>query len=251
MDSTIVLTLLLTQASLMGLPGPSSQESGELKATLQTPVHSYSVAATTFADALMEVAGQFKVPMGIEWVRETSGLEPIHLSWSDATVEQVVRDIVRAQPGYEIKIRGALVHVRPRDMIPDKENFLRLRISRFDVHNEVAEIAGRRLVDLVNLRVTPPKLLPPGQAVGGVGSSQFVEVGDPDISLSLTQVTVEDVLDAISLGSPFKVWIVTFAPTGDLTPTGFRRTMSPVTTQGATHSAQPYWELLRWGRKPY
>ncbi len=62
---------------------------------------------------------------------------------------------------------------------------------------------------------------------------------------------MQDALDAISLASPFKVWIVTFAPDGDVTPTGFRRTASPVTSEAVPHSAKPYWELLRWGRPPY
>jgi len=248
---TLLLTLLLAQSAHTGSSGPQSTESVELGTTLQAPVHSYSVTANTFVDALIEVAGRFKFPIGIVWVRKTSELKPIHISWSDARVEKALQDIVHAQPGYEVELRNAVMHVRPRDMIPDKENFLSLRVSRFEVHKEVAETASTRLAELVNLEVTPPKPAPVGQAKGGIGSSQLVEVGDPEISISLADVTVEDALDAISLASPFKVWIVTFAPAGDLTPTGFRRTVSPIASEAVPHPAKPYWELLRWGRAPY
>ena len=251
MGAAIGLTLLLTQASLTGLPGPSSKESAELRTTLQGRVHNYSVEAGTFVDALIEVAGRLKLPIGIVWVPKPSELKPVRLSWSDATVEKALQDIVHAQPGYEVELRNAVMHVRPRDMIPDKENFLSLRVSRIEVHKEVAETASARLAELVNLEVTPPKPPAAGQVKGGVLFEQGVEVGDPRISISLKDVTVEGVLDSISLASPFKVWIVTFAPAGDLTPTGFRRTVSPIASEAVPHPAKPYWELLRWGRAPY
>ena len=144
-----------------------------------------------------------------------------------------------------------MVHVAPRDMMSSKQSFLSLRISRFDVQNEVAETASKRLGALVDFKVTPPKPPPVGQAKGGIGFGQFVEVGDPEISISLADVTVDDALDAISLASPFKVRIVTFGPAGDLTPTGFRRTVFPIPRDAVPQPAGPYWELLRWGRAPY
>src|SRR5262249_20660394 len=152
--------------------GPSSKESAELRTTLQAPVHGYDVTANTFVDALIDLAGRFKCPIGIVWVRKPSDLKPVHLSWNDTTVEHVVRDIAHAQPGYEVQVRNAVVHVRPRDMIPDKESFLSLRVSRFEVQKEVAETASTRLAEIVNLELTPPKPAPVGQAKGGIGFSQ-------------------------------------------------------------------------------
>ena len=223
----------------------------ELRTTRQAPVHSYTVAADTFVGALIEVAGRFKLPMGVAWVRKPSELKPVHISWGDATVEQIVQDIVRVQAGYEVDVRNAVVHVRPRGTISDKENFLKLRISRFDVQNQVAETASKRLGMLVNLEVNAPKRPAAGQAKGGVLFEQGVEVGDPRISISLKDVTVEGVLDSISLASPFKVWLVTFDVDNSLTPGGFRRTGSPVTGKAVPDEYQPVWVLLKWGRTPY
>jgi hypothetical protein len=247
---SVLLTVLLAQGTPVGLPERYSRESKQLRTTLQAPVHNYSVTANTFVDALIEVAGQFKFPIGIAWVRKPSELKPIHLSWSDATVEQVVRDIVQAHPEYEVEVRNAVVHVRPRNMISSKENFLGLRISRFDEQDEVAELASRRLAELANIKVTPPKPLAPGQAKGGIAGSQLVEVGDPEISIALADVTVEEALDAISSASPFKVWLVTFDADATLTPGGFRRTVL-ASGKAVPDQYQPVWELLKWGRTPY
>ena len=251
MVSAIFLALLFVQGSLTSVPGPNSEESVELRATLQAPVEGYSVTANTFIDGLLEATGRFKFPIGIVWVRKTSELKPIHISWGDATVEQIVQDIVRVQAGYEVDVRNAVVHVRPRGTISDKENFLKLRISRFDVQNQVAETASKRLGMLVNLEVNAPKPPAAGQVKGGVLFEQGVEVGDPRISISLKDVTVEGVLDSISLASPFKVWLVTFDVDNSLTPGGFRRTVSPVTGKAVPDEYQPVWELLKWGRVPY
>jgi hypothetical protein len=249
MGANAIGAILLMQGLLMGLPKSSSRDSAELRAKLQSPVHDYSIAADTFVDALVGVAGEFKLPMGIVWVRRPSALKAVRLSWHDATVEQVVRDIVHTQPGYEIEIRNAVVRVRPRNMIPDKENFLGLRVDRFDAQSEVTELASKRLQTLVTPRVTPPKPPPAGQPFG-IGFEQAVEVGDPEISISLANVTVEDALDAISLASPFKVWLVTFEADKSLTPGGFRRTVL-ASGKAVADEYQPVWELLKWGRKPY
>jgi hypothetical protein len=252
MGTSIVVALVLIQASLTALPGPSSKESVQARTILQSPVHGYSVTADTFVDALLEAAGHFKLRVGVAWIRERpSEMRPVHLSWKDATVEEVIRDIAQAQPGYQVEVRNAVVHVRPRALIPDRENFLRLRIPRFEVQNEVAETASKGLSGLVSLELTPPRPAAAGQAGGGVASSQLVEVGDPEISISLANVTVEDGLDAISLVSPFKVWIVTFAGGGSLTPGGFRRTVLAVADRPVPDERQPVWEFLKWGRKPY
>jgi hypothetical protein len=244
--TTILFVLLMSQGSWTHLPGSSSKETRELRATLQVRVQSYDVTASSFVDALIKVADRFKIPMGIEWVRTPSAMKPVRLSWKTATVQGVVQDIVHTQPGYELQVRNGVVHVQPRGMVSGRENFLRLRIPQFDIQNQVAELASRRLGQLVTAVVTPPKPIR-----GGIGSSQLTEVDDPEISISLKNVSAEDVLDCIALASPFKVWLVTFAEAGNATPTGFRRTVSPLTGKAIPDEYQPVWELLKWGREPY
>jgi hypothetical protein len=248
--TAILLALLVSQGSWTHLPGSNSKETRELKAALQAQVQSYNVTASNFVDALIDVACRFKLPMGVEWVRTPSAMKPVHFSWKDSTVQKIVRDIAQAQPGYQVQVRNAVVHVQPRDMIPDRENFLGLKVPQFEVQ-DVAEIASRRLNEFVTLKVTPPKPAPPGQPRGGIGGSQLGEVGDPEISINLKNVSVKDALDCISLASPLKIWLVTFAESGDVTPTGFRRTVSPLTGKAIPDEYQPVWELLKWGREPY
>jgi hypothetical protein len=247
--ATLLLALLFAQASRTALPGPSSP-AVELRAALQQRAPNYDVTASNFVDALIEVAGTFKLPMGVVWIRKPAELKPVKFSWSDTTVDKMIHDIVNAQPGYGIEVRNAVVHVRPRQMIPSTQSFLGLKIASFEAQNEVAELADKRLAALANIRVMPPKPPPAGQAGAGVGLEQAVEMGDPEISISLADVSVEDVLDAISLASPFKVWLVTFEGDNNLTPGGFRRTVL-ASGRSVPDEDQPLWEILKWGRMPY
>lgn len=127
---------------------------------------------------------------------------------------------------------------------------LKLKVPEFEVHNQVVELAERRLGDIVNATVYPPKPVADGKMGGGTAGSTAgslgVEVGDPLLTLKLRDVTAEDVLDALTLASDRGVWIVTFAPAGELTPTGFRRMGSPVSSEALPHAAKPSWELLKW-----
>ena len=159
--------------------------------------------------------------------------------------------MVKTQPQYTMITKGGIVHILAPRLVPDRENFLKLKVLEFEVYNQVVELAERRLSDIVNAAVYPPKPLAGAKPAGGTGNSLGVEVGDPDLTLNLQDVAVEDVLDALTLASDRGVWIVTFAEAGELTPTGFRQMESPVRSDLLPHPAKPSWEILQWGRKPY
>lgn len=246
MTATLVLALVFAYEA----PTPRVvvlKEPTEFASRLNTVVPSYEVNEENFVWALVRVAGDFKIAMGIEWVLTPSASAPIHVHWKNTSVRDIIEDIVRRQRGYKIEVADALVIVGPQHVIPIRENFLALRLPQFVVRKKVPEAASNSLHELVRTRVAPPEPMK-GR---GVGHSQGVEVGDKEISVSLADVTVRDALSAISLASPFKVWLVTFAPEGNVTPTGFRRTVSPTTGKAIADKYQPTWEVLRWGESPY
>lgn len=250
MLSTLGLCLLVMQ-----IPGAQHTQLGKrgsvgLEAKLQTHVTNYQLVADDFLDALLKVASEYKIPMGVVWVRTPAAMPGVNLSKKDATVQEIIQSLLKTQPEYTMTAKSGLVHIFAPGLVPDRENFLTLNVPEFEVHNQVVELAERRLGDIVRATVSPPKPVPGGTR-GGTGGSLAVEVGDPELTLSLQDVTVEDVLDALTLASDRGVWIVTFAPPGELTPAGFRRTLSPVSERVVPDSEQPVWELLQWGRKPY
>jgi len=84
-----------------------------LQGKLHARVGSYSLSADNFLQALTKTASQFEIPMGIEWVREPQTMRPVNLTWKQATPYKIIRTLVNNQPGYELEVRGLVVHVYP------------------------------------------------------------------------------------------------------------------------------------------
>ena len=239
---TLICCLMLVQGS------PKAR--GSLAAKLDAPVYNFDLVGEDLPDALLKVAGQFEVPMGIVWVRTGPAAQSVKVSRKRGTVREIIQAIVGSQPGYTMEERRGLVRVLPRGAVPDRESFLKLKLPDFQVEDEPLEVAEHRLRDLVMAAMRPPEPAAGAPTRGGIGHSQGTEVGAPNVALSLRNVTVEDVLDALSLASNRNVWIVTFLDGQQLTPAGFRRTVSLWNDFPIPDDQQPVWDMFRWGQQP-
>jgi hypothetical protein len=222
-----------------------SDSSKEIQARLESRISSYTLAADGFVSALSELAGKFKLPMGVEWVRSSGSVRKVNLSWQNATVRQMLEAVVKSQPGYRLQINDGVVHIFSPDDTSSGENFLDIGIDSFEIKNQVVEIASHKLRDLVRVRVSPPP--PASQHPGGLVYSQGASVGEPEVTLTLRSVNVRQVLDALALASDRKVWVVTFTPDGTVTPTRYRRTGTLWNKENVPDPEQPVWDMFRWG----
>jgi hypothetical protein len=247
MLTKIALFLLLLQNQHMPSVAPASHRPVDLSANLRTTVHDYHLSARNFVEALTHVASEFQIPMGIEWVSIPSARARINLSFKDATVEQVLQAIANSQPSVKITIERSIVHAFAPEMIPDRENPLKLNINEFEVHNVPAERAWGQLHEVVKQTLFPPKPQQGFGRGGGIAGSGFSNIDDPKISVTLKNATVEDVLDALALTSARKIWIATFSDARTLTAAGYRRTLGLWTNSPAPDDEQPVWDMLHWG----
>ncbi len=238
----IILLAIQTSCALATTPRPQSSE--DVSARLRTRVHDYNLSAVNFVEALAHVGSEFHIPMGIVWVNTPEARAKLSLSWKDAKVREIIEAIAKTQPGSVVEVREGVVHVHPLKSIPDRQNFVKLRIKGFEVRNEVVELASRRLHDLVRSTVFPQAA---PERRGGIGGSLGANAGDPKITVQLRNVTVEDVLDTLAVASARKIWIVTYSADPTLTGTGFRRTLTLWNTFPIPDEAQPLWDLLHWG----
>jgi hypothetical protein len=238
---------VLQVCCVLGIAGNTNDAS--LQGKLQQRVARYAVTASNFPDALVRVAGQFEIPMGIVWVRSPATNAPIDLSWKDATVQQILSTIAKTQTGYAISIERGVVHIFPLDAIPDRQNFLRLPIKTFDVQDQFVEVAQHQLRRLVAQTVSPQKPPTPNEEhqLGGVAGTVAVTIEYPKVSLRFENTTVEDILDAVATVSPRKLWIVTFESDSTLTPGGFRRTETLWNNSALPDDLEPVWDMFRWG----
>jgi hypothetical protein len=240
MYKRILLLLLVFQIQTIIPLGACFAGTDEFQSRLGAPIHDYDLNASSFVEALIHVADEFRIPMGIEWVNTSQARTKIVFSWKKASIREILEGIAKTQPGYQVQVRDGVVRICSTK-VPADQSFLHLPVKAFEANREVVQMAARRLRELVKQTVVPPK-----QGPGGVGCSLVTNVGEPKIDVKLNDVSVEDVLDSLATASAKKIWVVTFADSFIPTATGFRRTLT--LSNGATvpDDEQPVWDMFAW-----
>ena len=212
-----------------------SPDTADLTARLNKPVHSYDLGTRSPIAALIKVSKDYQIPMGIASVNAPAARAELPFSWPDGTVQEVIESIARTL-GYQVAVRNGVVHVFSVGLIPDGENFLKLKIDSYSVHNAILEVASFKLHTLIAPR--------------RYGQISIAGPGDSTVTLEMTNTTVEDVLDALAVASTAKIWVVTFAEDSTLTtspPVGLHRTVSLWRDDPVPDTDLPVWDFLRWG----
>jgi hypothetical protein len=224
---------ICTSCSAQSLPS-----AGQLDAKLHAAVPEYSVSGNTFIAALLRVADEFQIPLGVEWVATSSAVEKLSLSWHDTSVINIVEVIVHSQPGYEVRVDGSILHVTST-AIPRGQDFLNLTVHSFDVQEQVVQIAERQLRSAIAATVAPQK-------VGGILGSLATSPNEPSITIKREDASVREILDSLISVSRKKIWVVTFVDSATSTTTGFDRTMTLWNHAPVPDSEQPLWDLFSW-----
>lgn len=231
----IALGVVVLQLS--AVPIHTQAEPAELSAILNTPISEYHLVANNFAEALIQAADAFKIPMGITWVTTPAARTKVDIIWHGVTVQHIIEDVARSQPGYQLEVRNGIAHVFSTDVAPS-QNFLLLKMRKFDVNDTTVDVAKFFLWLEIK-----PMLVPPVVHPGGYGVSIASNSDEPKLNLHFQNATVEDILDSLSVASTKKIWIVTFGNTDVLTPIGFRLTSF---ANSLFPDEQPVWEMYGW-----
>ncbi len=229
-----LLVAFVFQCCFIASDGAPPSRADDLATKLSKRVTNYNLGVFTFPEALIRVSNDYQIAMGIAWVNNRAGRTELPFTWKNATVREIIEAIAQSQPGYDVQFKNGIVRVSPNGLISDRENFLKMKIDAFNVHDTYIELASFKLHTLV----TPMS-----------GNRQFsiAGPGDSRVSVELRHSTVESALDALAIASNRKVWIVTFSDDAPLTSRGLRRTISLWSDKPQPDDEQPGWDLQRWG----
>jgi len=222
---------------------PAQDQSRDLRAQLDAPCLIYTLSARGLADAVMRVSKEFRLPAGIEWVRDKRSFKPLQRTWNSETPRQILSSIVRAYPGYALVVGDSVIHVFRRDLLADKGNFLNLKVpDSFTVHRQRGGLANMRLRRVVqNMIAASPS--PPG---AGEAFEYATGIHEKPLTLSLAGLTIREALDRLSSASEHNIWVVTFSDDPESVPSGFRRTLTLWHPTPLPISQQPVWDFLAW-----
>lgn len=161
-----------------------------------------------------------KVLFGIE-VLLKQGKEPeVALDLpQNSTVRAALDQIVRQVPDYGYETAGEyLINVFPLSAKHDPNDLLNIRVSSFDVKDQPVDMLishPEMFVPQLDARLRALRHVPPGTHTLGPGLGS----GDPKISLHLQNVTVREILNAVSASTerfaePYTPlgWVYSFEP---------------------------------------
>jgi len=235
MTSLIVATLLVSLAV-------ADLESQDLQGRLDATVDEYTLAAPSLLHALHKLATDFRLPMGVEWVRDRRSLTPVRLSWRAARVSEIVAQVVAAYPNYRTSTSGTIVHVSLDGLGNVPADPLSVRLGAIDIRNERLSVASG-----LRIRSRAAQALRPTLSVRGEASSVASGPGgDRRVNITSADPTLRDALDALAVSAGGVIWVVTYPPRGE-SPAG--RWNQTVTLGGHAVAAQfePHWVFLPWG----
>jgi hypothetical protein len=240
MRAALLLSLLLTSF----VDAPAQTSTTGLEARLDARVPRYTLKAKGLADAILRIAKQFELPVGIEWLKDEEALRGLDLSWKDATIGDILGSVLKRYPPYSYRVERGIVHVFRPDLLDDTHNFLNLKVpDSFEVRQEPGGFANV-LLRMAVQDIVSPRNLPRGAGWGGSYTSG--NVPEKPLKLTLRGLTIREALEKLAEASERKMWVVTFSAGTDLTPTGFRRTETLWHPTPFPYPSQPMWDFRAW-----
>jgi Tfp pilus assembly protein PilP len=189
---------------------------------METPIKDYNVENVSIAEALVKLRAQDyrHVLIGFEQVphREGEKRAPISLKIDAGTLGNVVQRLCQADPRYEYqvvespvgqpKLKGFMIEVRPRGAVNNPADILNMRVGDYEVDSNItaAGAISRISQDAPELREYLERKAEEwaqrkGTHSGEIGAIMSGNMVPPRFTLRLRDVTVRQILDAISLKS--------------------------------------------------
>jgi hypothetical protein len=145
MIAKTVFILLAFHSSILGSVTSDSSVRDTLALKLHKRVAAYNLGVCTPVEGLIRVSSDFQIPIGIVWVNTPEATAESSFAWKDATVQEIIKTLAKAQPRYQFESRNGVVHVFPPGAIPRSQDFLKLKIESFEVRNDLIELASFKL----------------------------------------------------------------------------------------------------------
>ncbi|HXJ93049.1 MAG TPA: hypothetical protein VMT20_09220 [Terriglobia bacterium] len=197
-------------------------------------MRSFTVENANMAEALLALRSSDvdHIIIGFERMPHLPGEKggPISVALTGGTVGQIVQRLCEADPRYEYEVlEGAMVVVRPQNATTDPSDLLNLEIQTYTIDAKVG--AGEAIEhvweDAPELRSLLRRKLEErakrtGESSGFPGSIMSGNMPPPRFTLHLHNVTVRQILDAISLKS-----VDMFRQGPDYGPNGMPLKMAP------------------------
>ncbi len=177
-------------------------------------VTDYVPKETTPLDQLIEVASRFKIPMGIEWVeRAGKTISGKTLPLEKRSVKVLIEEIASASPEHSVRLEDGIVRIYSPIEAVHPFNFLNIRLKSYNAKETDLFGAEDQLRWAIRFTLEPEKYVNGYGGGYGHGVPHVFQIRK--FTLSVSDMTIRDVLNRIALAQGNALWYATIK-TADL-----------------------------------
>lgn len=160
----------------------------------------------TLLEQLVEVARQYRIPMGIELPKAAGAARAQLRPRGDAsTVQELLSALVSQSPDLRLTVAGGLVHVGSPATASDPRNVLNLRLDKYCVKDRNIFQAEQALRLKIEMEQHPDEY---GEGfVSSYGYPHGHPLARKKLTLCRTDVTVREVLDGLAEANGNALWV--------------------------------------------
>jgi hypothetical protein len=167
---------------------------------LDKQVSRFATDGRTAVESILDLAYQYELPIGIEYLDKAAMTRPIDLQFQNESIRKILIAIVQQLPEYQITFSDGLVDLFvPRER-QDLSNLLNTVIKQFNINETDTSMANYELACALTHEIDPSTI-----CAGSIAKGQL---GKQKITLHLQNVKVFQIINAIVAQNGKAAWTV-------------------------------------------
>lgn len=189
---------------VFGVIMPRAADGSTFQDKLASSVATFDSSGRTLAKALVDLAYEYKIPMGIEYLDRMAITRPLAVRVRGEPLRRVIELLVAQLPTYRVTFAGGLVDVYSPAARGDPSNVLNTVLADFQVTNADTHRASAELAAGLARELNPHSMV-----VNSIAPGQW---GTKTVSVHLRGKRVYEILNAITAQNGFALWCVVVPP---------------------------------------
>lgn len=186
---------------------PAQAQASLLESKLDRRVEHFDAAGRTLVANVLDLAYEYELPTGIEYVDQNAMTRPIDLELDNESLRGIIVAIVQRAPEYRVSFSDGLVDIYAPKAREDPSNLLNKIIKNFAVTDMDTHRADMELFCALSRELVPP--------AGCFSSIAVGQWGPLKITVHLQNAKVYEIANAMVAQNGKAVWTV-IAPRGNL-----------------------------------
>ena len=179
-------------------------EGSPFESKLNSRIGHFKISGETLVSIVLDLAYEFQLPTGIEYIDHEATTRPINLELHNETVRGILLAIVQQVPEYKVSFSNGVVDVYVPKAREDSSNLLNKPIKSFAVSELDTGEANMELFCALGREVTPSSA-----CAGNIATGQW---GPLRITVHLENAKVYEILNAMVAQNGKAIWTVIAPP---------------------------------------